>query len=98
MVNNAQRSTSPNYGSNTATNRLLGNNNLNNFNSFTQFNYISANTTPYEMGRRLERVVSAPALQTLPKSCLRRKSCQHKSNTPATIEVTDKNTDTEQKR
>ncbi|XP_065360678.1 protein phosphatase 1 regulatory subunit 3B-B isoform X2 [Calliphora vicina] len=96
MVNNAQqRATSPNFGStnnitNNNTNNRVISNNFNN--SFTQFN-ISSNTSP-DMGRRLERMVSAPLLQAQPRSCLRRKSCLHKS-TPASVEVTDKNTDTD---
>lgn len=94
MVNNAhQRSTSPNFDStnNTTSNRLIGNN-FNNPNSFNQFSN-SSNFAP-DMGRRLERVVSAPLLHMQPKPCLRRKSCLHKS-TPASVEVTDKNTDTD---
>ncbi|KNC31879.1 hypothetical protein FF38_10637 [Lucilia cuprina] len=100
MVNNAQqRSTSPNFGSTntiTSNNRLINNNNFNSaFNQFSSntTNNSSSNTAP-DMGRRLERMVSAPLLQAQPKSCLRRKSCLHKS-TADSVEVTDKNTDTD---
>ncbi|KAM7357319.1 glycogen binding subunit 70E isoform 2-T6 [Cochliomyia hominivorax] len=97
MVNNAQqRSASPIFGT---TNSNNTNNNSNNsfktttFNSsLNQFNNIS-NTSP-DMGRRLQRMVSAPVLPAQPKSCLRRKSCLHKS-TPESVEVQDKNTDTD---
>ncbi|XP_075163935.1 glycogen binding subunit 70E isoform X2 [Haematobia irritans] len=82
MVNNAQqRVASPSFGaptSNYINNRLNSNNN---------------NTTT-EMGRRLERMYSTPNLSAMPKSCLRRKSCLHKSSNE-TVEVTDKDTNTD---
>ena len=82
MVNNAQqRATSPIFGTSNNANRFNTNNTP-----------IQNNYTPSEMGRRIERVVSAPLLLQQPKSCLRRKSCLHKS-TPSSIEVTDKSTD-----
>lgn len=104
MVNNAQqRGASPIFGttnnSNSSSNNNNNNNRLNNSSnnnnsSFNQFNNVTT-TNSNDMGRRLQRMVSAPVLQGQPKSCLRRKSCLHKS-TADSVEVTDKNTDTEE--
>ncbi|XP_058985119.1 protein phosphatase 1 regulatory subunit 3B isoform X1 [Musca domestica] len=98
MVNNAQqRVASPNFGgtSSNDNNRLNSTSNSNTNNSNAQY---KANITSFmpEMGRRLERMTSAPTLPMTPKSCLRRKSCLHKSSTES-IEVTDKDTNTDTK-
>ncbi|XP_023171441.1 protein phosphatase 1 regulatory subunit 3C [Drosophila hydei] len=50
--------------------------------------------TPLGVGSRsgrsyLERMVSAPSLNTQPKSCLSRKSCLHKANQICSIPITD---------
>lgn len=98
MVNNAQqRVASPNFGgtSSNDNNRLNSTSNSNTNNSNAQY---KANITSFmpEMGRRFERMSSAPTLPMTPKSCLRRKSCLHKSSTES-IEVTDKDTNTDTK-
>ncbi|XP_013116065.1 protein phosphatase 1 regulatory subunit 3C isoform X2 [Stomoxys calcitrans] len=86
MVNNAhQRVASPSFGgptSNSANNRPNSNTN----------SYSTTNIMP-EMGRRLGRMNSTPLMSTMPKSCLRRKSCLHKSS-QETVEITDKDTNT----
>ena len=92
MVNNAQqRASSPIFGTtNNNSNRMTVNNNSSNTALTQLFN--NANISN-DMGRRLERMVSAPVLPVQPKSCLRRKSCQQKT-IPASKEITDKDTDT----
>lgn len=93
MVNNAQqRASSPIFGTtNNNNNRMTISNNSSNT-ALTQL-YNSANISN-DIGRRLERMVSAPVLPVQPKSCLRRKTCLQNSS-PAAVEVTDKNTNTE---
>ncbi|XP_030571701.1 protein phosphatase 1 regulatory subunit 3B [Drosophila novamexicana] len=69
---------------------------VNNASNAAQGQHLPAKTggTPLGVGSRsgrsyLERMVSAPLLQTQPKSCLSRKSCLHKSNQSFSIASTD---------
>ncbi|XP_017863875.1 PREDICTED: protein phosphatase 1 regulatory subunit 3C [Drosophila arizonae] len=69
---------------------------VNNASNAAQGQQLPAKTggTPLGVGSRsgrsyLERMVSAPALNTQPKSCLSRKSCLHKANQLPSIPSTD---------
>lgn len=98
MVNNAQqRVASPCTifgGGPTFNNRNENENNrLNsNTNTISNNNNTNSNLAP-KMGRRLERMSSAPSIPLTPKSCLR-KSCLHKPSTDS-VELTDKDTNTQ---
>ncbi|XP_060653111.1 protein phosphatase 1 regulatory subunit 3C [Drosophila nasuta] len=69
---------------------------VNNASNAAQGQQLPAKTggTPLGVGSRsgrsyLERMVSAPSLNTQPKSCLSRKSCLHKSNQSSTNQTTN---------